>query len=32
MKEHYILQFPFTSAAGDVINTLQLGDAANLLI
>ena len=24
MKEHYILQFPFTSAAGDVINTLQL--------
>ena len=24
MKEHYTLQFPFTSAAGDVINTLQL--------
>ncbi|MEB7937396.1 MULTISPECIES: phage tail assembly protein [Escherichia] len=24
MTEHYILQFPFTSAAGDVINTLQL--------
>ena len=24
MKEHYILQFPFTSAAGNNIDTLQL--------
>ena len=24
MKEHYILQFPFTSAAGNTIDSLQL--------